>query len=299
MATQKRKMDDRESEASTIERLRSGELHILSAITEELPDVFTVDILPKLDAKATFNLAQVNKWYNDAVWSVCGVRSMRAKLENCFQTPDTQHLTEPLYWAATIGNLPMLRALMKSGVDVQKELLWRLGNLKIWCSRDDERLSRFTALHMACQGGHLMVVKALIDAGADVNCRRNMAGIPPLLFAAGLGHAPVVLALIKAGADVNLADAAGRVPLLLAAEAGNVKCVSLLIYAGVNIRYVHPGSGGDTALTCAKDNENAAVVKLLKKAACRECRIQWHRLQHAVGMCAAPTFGEFGCLGSI
>ena len=61
MATQKRKMDDRESEASTIERLRSGELHILSAITEELPDVFTVDILPKLDAKATFNLAQVNK----------------------------------------------------------------------------------------------------------------------------------------------------------------------------------------------------------------------------------------------
>ena len=128
-----------------------------------------------------------------------------------------------------------------------------------------------------------MVVKALIDAGADVNCRRNMAGIPPLLFAAGLGHAPVVLALIKAGADVNLADAAGRVPLLLAAEAGIVKCVSLLIYAGVNIRYVYPDSGGATALTCAKNNGRDEVVKLLEKAACWGCRIQWDKLHEIFG----------------
>ena len=93
-----------------------------------------------------------------------------------------------------------------------------------------------------------MVVKALIDAGADVNCRCNLGGIPPLLFAAVCSPAPVVWELIKAGADVNLTDYPGRTPLLLAAEDGNEKIVSLLIYAGVNIRYVHPGSGGDTAL---------------------------------------------------
>ena len=166
MATQKRKMDDRESEASTIERLRSGELHILSAITEELPDVFTVDILPKLDAKATFNLAQVNKWYNSAVWSVDGVRSIEAKMK---LGPNRQFL---MRWAAEHGNVPAVRACLESGVDVQKELLWRLGNLQLWCRRDDERLCRFTALHVACsrEATRLMVVKALIDAGADVDC---------------------------------------------------------------------------------------------------------------------------------
>ena len=80
------------------DKIRCGEISVVVAIAEELPDVFYSEILPKLDGRATLNLAQVSKWYNDAVWSVCGVRSMRAKLENCFQTPDTQHLTEPLYW---------------------------------------------------------------------------------------------------------------------------------------------------------------------------------------------------------
>ena len=63
------------------DKIRRGEISVVVAIAEELPDVFIAEILPKLDWRATLNLAQVGKWYNDAVWSVDGVRSMKAKME--------------------------------------------------------------------------------------------------------------------------------------------------------------------------------------------------------------------------
>ena len=63
-----------------VDKIRRGEISVVVAIAEELPDVFYSEILPKLDLRATLNLAQVSKSYNDAVWSVDGVRSMEAKI---------------------------------------------------------------------------------------------------------------------------------------------------------------------------------------------------------------------------
>ena len=61
-----------------VDKIRRGEISVVVALAEELPDVFIAEILPKLEAKDTLNLAQVSKWYNDAVWSVDGVRSLEA-----------------------------------------------------------------------------------------------------------------------------------------------------------------------------------------------------------------------------
>ena len=61
-----------------VDKIRRGEISVVVALAEELPDVFYSEILPKLDGRATLNLAQVSKWYNDAVWSVDGVRSLEA-----------------------------------------------------------------------------------------------------------------------------------------------------------------------------------------------------------------------------
>ena len=131
-----------------VDKIRRGEISVVVAIAEELPDVFIAEILPKLDGRATLNLAQVSKWYNDAVWSVDGVRSMKAKIE----AAKPNYLSEPLYWAARYGNMPAVRALLKSGVDVNTDLF-----------------GGFTPLHCASRHGHTPVVKALIEAGADVN----------------------------------------------------------------------------------------------------------------------------------
>ena len=69
---------------------------------------------------------------------------------------------------------------------------------------------------MAAWNGHEAVVKALIEAGADVNKARD-DGWTPLYTAASNGHEAVVKALIEAGADVNKADNDGKTPLYMAA----------------------------------------------------------------------------------
>jgi hypothetical protein len=59
-------------------------ISILDVIAVKLPQVFTAEILPKLDMTDTLNLAQVNKAYNAAVWSADGVRSLEAKIKTHF-----------------------------------------------------------------------------------------------------------------------------------------------------------------------------------------------------------------------
>ena len=134
--------------------LRRGMISILDVIAVKLPQVFTAEILPKLDMKDTLNLAQVNKAYNAAVWSADGVRSLEAKIKTHFVKIGKKNWTLlPLYWAAKHGNVPAVRARLESGEDVYK------------CLTHDKK----TALHIAGCYGHAAVVKALIEAGADVN----------------------------------------------------------------------------------------------------------------------------------
>ena len=110
-------------ESDTVTYLRRGTLDILEAVAVQLPDVFYGEILPKLDLLDTLNLAQVSKAYNDAVWSVGGVRSLKEKIEPHFVKIGRKVLiAEPFYWAARHGNVPAVRACLESGVDVNKVL---------------------------------------------------------------------------------------------------------------------------------------------------------------------------------
>ena len=59
MEQQKRTRDGYESDLITF--MRMGSISILDALAVKLPDVFTAEILPKLDIEDTLNLAQVSK----------------------------------------------------------------------------------------------------------------------------------------------------------------------------------------------------------------------------------------------
>ena len=77
-----------------------------------------------------------------------------------------------------------------------------------------------TALIAAAHLGHVETVQALIEAGATLDHVNNL-NWTALIEAIVLGdggerHTAVVKALVEAGADVNLADGNGKTPLELA-----------------------------------------------------------------------------------
>ena len=261
MVAQKRKRDEYECDVVTF--LRRGGISILEALAVKLPDVFAGEILPKLDVHDTLNLAQVNKAYNDTVWSVEGVRSMRAKIKTHFVKIGKTWITEPYYWAAKFGNVPAVRACLESGVDVNMVLTQ----------------SKRTALHFAAHFGHAAVVKAMIDAGADVNkpssphdmdARGKSTGVlhnitynkTPVYTAAAMGHTHVVMELIMAGADVNQATSKGVTSLYVAAQNGHEACVVSLIQAGADIHKA--ANNGWTPLAAAVYQKHKKVVAMLK-----------------------------------
>tara|TARA_B100000482_G_scaffold130249_1_gene94849 strand:+ start:83 stop:910 length:828 start_codon:yes stop_codon:yes gene_type:complete len=239
----------REKDETIVDRIRLGEISVFVALTQELPDVFTAEILPKLDLISTLNLAQVNKAYNDAVWSAEGMRSMRAKIKAHLVKIGKGRTTEPMYWAAKHGNIPAVRAL-----------------LKVWAGHPHYQTA---VLRIAAGNDHASLVKFLIEAGADVNVRASnvnpgSASMHTALYAAAdRGHTLVVMELIKAGADVNIASSTDCTPLYLAASRGHDDIVALLIQAGANLHKALQPCGW-TPLQVAVDKKHEKIVKMLR-----------------------------------
>ena len=251
----------RKTAETIVDKIRRGEISIFVALAEELPDVFASEILPKLDMISTLNLAQVSKSYNDAVWSVDGVRSIEVKIEVYVQSIERREMfTEPMIWAAKYGNLPAVRALLKAGEGINKSL-----NPHNW-----------TVLRVATFYSQVALVKELIKAGADVNLQATDVTGPIILnytalhLAASSCHTPTIMELIKGGADVNIACSDGVSPLHIATEAGHEAGVVALMYAGADINAVM--RDGHTPLYVAMHEKHERIVELLKHAGAVETR---------------------------
>jgi ankyrin repeat protein len=246
--TQKRMIDP-----DVLIYLRRGSVSILEAIVVELPDMFAAEILPKLELEDALNLAQVNKFYNDAVWSVEGVRSLDPKIrafaaalgEN--KRMVYEH-SEPMHLAARFGNVPAVRALLKSGVGVNDIV---------------NKKTKTTALHQAAGWGHPAAVETLIEAGADLN-KLSALDTTPLGAACDAGQTPVLMLLINAGADLNVTGNI-ETPLHIAAGRGHEACAALLIQAGADLTALD--IDGMTPLDIAVHDGHEEIVKLLRAAA--------------------------------
>jgi ankyrin repeat protein len=116
-----------------------------------------------------------------------------------------------------------------------------------------------TALHTCAHSGKVEAAKVLIAHGASLDAGDNWRGQTPLMWAAAEGHPDMMRALIEAGADVNARSTiiawerqrtseprdkwlppGGLTPMLFAAREGCVDCVKVLISSGADANIVDP-----------------------------------------------------------
>jgi ankyrin repeat protein len=95
-----------------------------------------------------------------------------------------------------------------------------------------------TPLGRAAQTGHLALVQALLESGAEVD---DGGVLTPLLSAAEKHHEPVIRTLLEAGADVNKADEQKRTPLMASAADGNLEIVRALLDGGADPKLLDHG----------------------------------------------------------
>ncbi|KAF4998341.1 hypothetical protein FGRMN_3221 [Fusarium graminum] len=154
-------------------------------------------------------------------------------------------LESSLYYACLYGLTAIVKELLARGADVKVEG-GKHGN----------------ALNSALFGGHIEVVKLLLDSGADVNSDRDGSSLSTSLqIASFYGQLEVVQLLLNNGADPNaLGGMYGNV--LVAASTENFpEGVRLLVEYGADVNVLSSGFG--SALSYASRDSNLEIVKLL------------------------------------
>jgi ankyrin repeat protein len=116
-----------------------------------------------------------------------------------------------------------------------------------------------TALHTCARAGKVEAAKILLARGASIDAGDSWRGQTPLMWAAAQGHPDMMRALIEAGADINARSTivawerqrtseprdkwlppGGLTPLLFAAREGCVECTKVLAAAGADLDLVDP-----------------------------------------------------------
>jgi ankyrin repeat protein len=105
----------------------------------------------------------------------------------------------------------------------------------------------------------VLVVRKLLDGGADVNAR-DAEGNTPLILASFYAGPKCLELLIDKGADVNAANKAGATALVRAATSHEK--VQLLVVAGANVR-ARTALGNTPLILAARRAGNSRTVKLL------------------------------------
>ncbi len=118
-----------------------------------------------------------------------------------------------------------------------------------------------SAILFAANNGHLNLLEALVDIGANIEDRSNNWKTP-LNWAATWGHFPCVKYLVGAGANISTYDAKGVTPLMAATQKGDVEIVQFLLDQGADPLTKNIFNG--TALSIARVKNDTQLISILE-----------------------------------
>jgi ankyrin repeat protein len=192
----------------------------------------------------------------------------------------------PLHRAATYDHVEMVELLLRHGADITKNPDgWTVLENAIRYSSSavvkfilnwkmDDQVKRQvlldSALMYACSKGERLTVLQLLNAGVDVDTKREKDGMTPLLWAIVCGAAQTARLLVRRGARWDVPDEDGRMALPLAAKEGFELVVKDILEKGADVE-TRWGENDDTLLgIAAREGKHTVVRVLLEKGADRD-----------------------------
>lgn len=156
----------------------------------------------------------------------------------------------PLSQSCTNANAPFVRVLLKSGANPNTPIA-----------------TGETPLMTCAKTGSADAVRMLVEYGAMVNAKEPTHNQTALMWAAAEGHPDVVKALIDAHADLTAHTKEGFAAIHFAARVGDVESIKELLAAGVDVNLVTQTEGGEnhvrSFLGVAKTNGTFGYTPLL------------------------------------
>ncbi|KAJ3135569.1 E3 ubiquitin-protein ligase mib2 [Physocladia obscura] len=166
-------------------------------------------------------------------------------------------------------NVEIVKVLVESGVEVDtREETFGMMPLYLAANANVDIVNKnsFSPIHFACQNGHKVIVKHLIDNGCEVE-RAGLDGYTPLHVAATAGYTEYVNLLLAKGvrfessANIEAVDEDNSTSLIEAALCGHVAATRFLLEAGANLNAAE--NNGQTALQYTARNGKIEIVEVL------------------------------------
>ncbi|MCY3897528.1 MAG: ankyrin repeat domain-containing protein [Caldilineaceae bacterium] len=155
--------------------------------------------------------------------------------------------------AGFMGQTPLSLAAEEGATEIMKVLLGRAPDFATAASGDSKKAPSPSAiggkaLFTAIGSDNAVMVRLMVEAGADVNAAEGFGGNTPLHEAVENGNAEIVQILVDAGADIEAEGFMGRTPLGLAAEEGATEIMQILL-----------GQGADNGTPEGEDKQSPAI----------------------------------------
>ena len=168
--------------------------------------------------------------------------------------------------AAMEGDMPAVERLLRENADV-----------------NGAQGDGTTALHWAAYTDDRVMVRLLIQAGADLHAETRLGALTPLFIAAKSGNVAILRLMLEAGADANSPNAQGTTPLMLAAASGITGAVKVLLGHSAAVNATEFAYGQTAAMFAAALNRSDVIRLLAAAGANLDVTSQVHKLHGAGG----------------
>ena len=165
-----------------------------------------------------------------------------------------QKLQQSTTVSGPLASSELYSAISQNNADLVRRLLSQKQDANAMFTEE-----KFTALTAAAGYGELVIVKLLLDHGADIE-RKSAHGTTALMNASAFGHLDVVQELLKRGAQINASDYEGSTALMDAVSKEQFSVVKFLISNGADplLRSNH-----GTATDIAQAGKNTEILKIV------------------------------------